>query len=179
MRLASAASLSLLLAAPALAGSASTFHVGLVVTGDFAPALLGAWDSRSAARGTIYHFVVSGSSGVFYQLVSIPLQQTSPIALKAAFRAAPATPTCDLRVSGIISSLEPTAANRARYEMQYSIQSAQIVTSSTNVNDCKELAASYVSDMSAADSTQTLILSRAGEGRLIDSATGQEYVRTP
>jgi hypothetical protein len=62
--------------------------------------------------------------------------------------------------------------------MRYSIQSADVVTSSTDFDDCKDAAASYLGDIAAADGTKSLILSRAGEGRLIDSTTGQEYTRT-
>jgi len=178
VRLASAASLSLLLIAPALAGNTSTFHVGLVVTGHLAAPLVGTWDSRSAARGTIYHFVVSHSSGVFYQLVSVPLGEISPGVVKTAFGAAPAAGRCDLRVSGIISSLEPTstASSGSSYEMRYAIEAAQVVTSSSNIADCEEVADSYLSDVPASDS---LMLSRTGDGRLIDRATGAEYVRRP
>jgi hypothetical protein len=164
VRIAFAAFLALLAAAPALAGSASTIHVGLIVTGSFASPLVGAWHARTAARGTIYHFVVSGNSGTFYQLVSIPLG------------AAPKAGKCDLRVSGVIHSLEQTPG-AASYEMQYSIQSADLVTSSTNFDDCKDVAASYLSDIPAAENTNSLILSRTGEGRLIDNATGADYTR--
>ena len=163
MRLVFAASLALLLVAPAFAGSASTVRVGLVVTGHFASPLEGAWHSPTAARGTIYHFVVNASSGVVYQLVSMPLRETSG--------------TCNLRVSGVIYSLEQTSAGSS-YEMRYSIQSADVVTSSTDYDDCKDVAASYLSDIAAADGTRRLILSRTGEARLIDSATGTEYTRT-
>lgn len=163
MRLVSAASLALLMAAPALAGGASAIHVGLVVTGRIASPLVGAWHSKTAARGTIYHFVVGGSSGAVYELVSIPLRETSG--------------TCDLRVGGVIHSLEPTSGE-ASYEMQYSIRTADVVTSSTDFDDCEDVAASYLNDVAAAVGTRRLILSRTGEGRLIDSATGAEYTRT-
>src|SRR3954464_5826797 len=93
VRIAFAAFLSWLLAAPALASSTSTMHVGLVITGNFASPLIGTWDSRIAARGIIYHFVVGGSSGVFFELVSVPLRETSP--------SAPTVEMCDLRVSGV------------------------------------------------------------------------------
>ena len=174
MRIAFAAALALLLAAtPALAGRASTINVGLVVTGNFASALVGTWHSRTAARGAIYHFVVAGSSGAFFKLVSIRLPETSPTAAKDALSAAPGK--CDLRVGGVIYSLEQTSG--ATYQMQYSVQSADVVTSSTNSEDCQDVAASYLSDIAAADGTQSLILSRTGEGYLIDGATGAEYTR--
>lgn len=176
MRIAFAALLSLLLAAPALASSTSTMHVGLVVTGNFAPPLIGTWDSGITARGTIYHFVVGGGSGVFFELVSVPLHETSA--------SDPAAETCDLRVRGVIYSFEPIASREhphpaSSYEMQYAIQSAEVVTSSTDFDGCKEVAASYVSDTPAVDARHSLILSRTGEGHLIDSATGAEYARTP
>lgn len=131
MRIAFAASLSLLLASPTLASSVSTMHVGLVVTGSFASSLVGTWDSRSAARGNIYHFVVSGSSGLFYELVSIPLRETSPIAAQDTLGDPPTAGTCDLRVSGVIYSLEQTSGTTIRasgdhhlgssYEMQFRV----------------------------------------------------------
>ena len=181
MKIAFAALLSLLMAAPALAGSTSAIHVELVVTGGLASPLAGTWDSRSAARGTIYHFAVSGSSGVFYKLVSVPLREPLQVAAADSPSAGAAAQMCDLRVSGVIYSLDPTSGRTgpgSSYEMRYSIQSAQAVTSSTRFDDCKEVAASYVSSSSAADAPHSLILSRTGKGRLIDSATGQEYIRT-
>ena len=169
MRIGFAAALALLLAAPALAASSSTIHVGLVVTGSFASPLVGTWESRAAARGSIYHFVVSGSSGLVYKLVSLPLRE-------------PAAGTCDLRVSGLIYSLERRSGTASSphsgssYQMQYAVQSAEVVTSSTSVEDCREAGAAYLGN-TASDST--LILSRTGDGHLIDSATGTEYIRTP
>lgn len=112
-------------------------HVGLVVTGSIASSLSGTWDSRTAARGTIYHFVVSGRSGVVYELVSIPLREPSPNAAEDVIGAAPTAGTCDLRVSGVIYSLERISGGTAAassdyhlgssYEMQYSIRSAEAV----------------------------------------------------
>jgi hypothetical protein len=145
--------------APALAGSASTMHVGLTLTGDFATALAGGWHARGAADGAIYHFVVRGSSGALYQHVSVPVRGRG---------------TCDLRLSGVIYSLEPVSGQRSRYEMQYAIQSADVITSSSS-GGCSDVADAYLNDVPGA---QSLILSRAGEGRLIDSATGVEYART-
>lgn len=189
MRFAFAAALPLFLAGPALSSSAAAMHVGLVVTGSLASSLAGTWDSRTAARGTIYHFVVGGSSGVFYELVSVPLREISAGAMEDALGAAPTAGTCDLRVSGVIYSLERISGGTAAtssdfhlgssYEMQYSIRSAEAVTSSTDFDGCKEVAASYLSDTPAADSMHSLTLSRTGNGRLIDSATGEEYTRTP
>ena len=95
------------------------------------------------------------------------------MAAKDALSAAPGE--CDLRVGGVIYSLEQTSG--ATYEMQYSVQSADVVTSSTNSEDCQDVAASYLSDIAAADGTQSLILSRTGEGYFIDGATGAEYTR--
>jgi hypothetical protein len=176
VRLASAASLSLLLIAPALAGNTATFHVGLVVTGHLAAPLAGTWDARSAARGTIYHFVVSHSSGVFYQLVSVPLRETGVV--KTAFGAPPAAARCDLRVSGVITSLEPASSGSAGagYEMRYVIEAAQVVTSSSNTADCQEVADAYLSE---APASASLMLSPTSDGRLTDRATGAEYVRRP
>lgn len=189
MRIAFAALLSLLLAAPALASSTSTMHVGLVVTGNFASSLFGTWDSRTAAQGTIYHFVVNGRSGVVYELVSVPSRATSVMAVEDVIGAAPTAGTCDLRVSGVIYSLEQISGGTAAtssdyhlgssYEMQYSIRSAEAVTSSTDFDACKEVAASYLSNVPAAGSVHSLTLSRTGKERLIDSATGEEYTRTP
>lgn len=177
MRLVFAAAVALLSAAPAIASDASTMRVGLIVTGNFAAPLIGAWDSRNAARGVIYHFVVSRSSGVFYELVSVPLREASAIAVDDLVGAAPAVGRCDLRLSGVIYSLEQTARGSSRYDMQYSIQSAEVVTSSSHFEDCKEVAASYASDIPTANGTHGLTLSLIGDGRLIDSATGAEYTR--
>lgn len=160
VRLAFAATLAFLLAAPALAAGTSTLHVGVVVIGDLASSLAGNWVSSTAARGAIYHFSVSDRSGAVHKLVSLPLRE-------------PSAGRCDLRVSGVIYSLEPTAGSG--YEMRYAIQAADVVTSSTDFDACQDVADSYLSDIPAADS---LILSRAGEGRLIDSATGVAYSRT-
>jgi hypothetical protein len=159
VRLAFAALLSLLLTGPVLAGGTSTINVGLVVTGAFASPLTGSWHSPTAARGSIYHFTVSGHSGAFYRLVSVPLRD--------------AKGTCDLRVSGVIYSLEQTS-KRPSYEMQYSVRSADVVASSAQRDACKDVAASYLSDMPAVES---LVLSGAGEGRLVDRSTGAEYIR--
>lgn len=160
MRLAFVAVLALLGAAPALAGSTSTINVGLVVTGTFASSLAGTWHSNAADRGAIYHFVVGSDSGAFYKLVSIAL---------------PGTGRCDLRVGGMITSFEPTSGSR--YEMHYSVQSADVITSEASGSDCNNVAASYLGEFQVGNGTQSLILSRAGDGRLIDSATGTEYMR--
>lgn len=178
MKLAAAASLSLLLVAPALAGSASNFRVGLVVTGHLAPALVGTLEARGAAPGSIYHFVVSDRSGVFFQLVSVPLGESSLGVLKTAFGAPPAAPRCDLRVSGVITSLEPTAAasQGGGFEMHYAIEAALVITSSSNTANCQEVADAYLSESTGSGS---LMLSRAGDGHLLDRATGAEYVRRP
>lgn len=163
VRLAFAACLALLLAAPAFAGSRATINVGVVVTGAFASPLVGSWHSKTAALGSIYHFTVSGRSGAFYQLVSLPLPEGKG--------------SCDLRVGGVIHSLE-RAAKRSSYEMRYSIQSADVVTSSTDVDGCTDVAAAYLSDVSA-DGTRRMILSRTGRDRLIDTASGTEYALAP
>lgn len=166
MRLALAASWALILAAPALAAGASAVHVGLVVTGKLASPLIGAWHSGSTAPGAPYQFVVSSSSGRVYEFVSIPVRDAG---------------TCDLRVSGVIYSLEPTSRARPShgpsYELQYAIRSADVVNSSTDSDTCEIVAAAYLSDIQAVG-THSLTLSRTGEGRLIDGATGAEYTRT-
>jgi hypothetical protein len=162
VRLAFAAFLTLLIATPALAGGSSAITVGLVVTGNLASPLAGNWVSSSAARGGIYHFAVGDGTGTFHQLVSIPLRDAS-------------AGSCDLRISGVIYSLEPAAGRAASYDMRYAIQSADIVTASSDADACEDIAASYLSDAPATDS---LILSRTNDRRLVDSVTGVEYTRT-
>lgn len=162
MRLVFAAALALLAAAPAIAGSSSTISVGLTVTGSFASPVTGVWRARTMAPGAMYQFVMSHSSGAFYEFVSVPIADT------------PVTGRCDFRISGVIHSLERSSREGASYEMTYSVQSADVVASSTDGVDCDDVAASYLSDVN----TRSMILSMTGEGRLIDSATRTEYVRT-
>lgn len=156
VRLASAASLALLMATPALAGGTTTIHVGLVVTGNSTSPLIGTWRSKGIAGGSPYYLVVGESSGTFYQLVSIPRRGTQ----------------CDLRIGGAIHSLERSGSG---YEMQYSVRSAEVVASTTNAEACKGVAASYLSKVAAVES---LTLSRTRDGRLVDTVAGTEYSRS-
>jgi hypothetical protein len=184
VRIASAAILSLLVTTPTLAAAAA-IHVGLVVTEDFARPLVGTWDAKFPAKGTIYHFVVSGSFGVFYELVSVPAQETASIAVSDVLGAALGAGRCDLRLSGVINSLEEDPGAivhgaggqaHASYEMRYSIQSAEVITSSTDLDRCKQVASTYVSDAGLGAASR-LLLSRASDGSLIDSVSGTQYFR--
>jgi hypothetical protein len=183
VRIAIAAAFALLVGVPALAGGASSgIHIGLVVTGSFASPLTGTWDSRGAAQGAVYHFVVSGASGVVYALVSLPLPKAATIAVTDVLGSPSAVGRCDLRLGGVIYSLQEApgagGSNSARsYEMRYSIQSVDAVASA-NFDDCKRVAASYLSDIPAAERMQSLFLSRASDGRLVDAVTGTEYTRS-
>lgn len=178
MKIIFAASLSLLVATPALAAGVSSIHVGLIVTGNFASPLVGSWDSKVAVDGAIYHFVIGGTSGAFYELVSVPLRENLLIAADDVLGAPPDTGRCDLRLSGVIFSLEGTSGNRAHladsYEMRYSVETVEAVTSSTDFDHCRQVAASYVT----AGAPRSLILSKAGDGRLVDATSGVEYTRT-
>ncbi|RYE08225.1 MAG: hypothetical protein EOP22_14260 [Hyphomicrobiales bacterium] len=157
MRFVFAAALALLLVAPTHAGGrSSTIAVGLTVTGNLASSLAGTWQSRTVSPGAIYHFAVTNGSGAFYQRVSLPLRAGN----------------CDLRLSGVIYSLERAGSG---YEMHYGVRSADVVSSSTDPEACEDVAAAYLSD---SRSPHSLTLSPTGKDRLLDPATGAAYIRT-
>ena len=188
MRIAFAACLSLLATAPAFAAGFSTIHVGLVVTGNIAFPLVGTWDSRTRGSDTPYHFALSRTSGLFYELVSVPLDGSGVTTMGSVSGIAAVHAVCDLRVTGVITSVEKVSGEtigsfsdrhlKPTYEMRYSIQYAEVVTSPVNLDECKQVAASYVDNASAAETAGTLFLYWAGDGSLIDSAAGTEYART-
>jgi hypothetical protein len=181
VKIAFAAVLLLLAIAPAVAAGSSALHVGLVITGSFSPQLVGAWESRPVAMNAVYRFQVHGTSGQLFELVSVPAE--------AGDR--PDAPTdaaagCQFRLTGAILSVEKASGKAARagiltggltptYQMRYQVRSAEAVISSASADGCRQIAASYVSDVSAGE--RTLFLTKAADGTLIDSVAGTQYTR--
>jgi hypothetical protein len=168
--------------------SSSSIQVGIIITKSPTPPLVGIWDTEAAVKKDIYHLEISSALGLSYQVISAPSQEATLTAMTETVNSIPDIVGCDIRFTGTIDALERAPSKivhyfsdhkylKPDYVVRYSVETAELLDSPANPDNCAQLVAKYESDISAARIVRSLFLSKSVRGGLIDSVAGTVYAR--